>query len=111
MDFVDCESWPTTKVVAIMNMILLSHTEEKKVLDQFEEYCVKTMSKRRQEGTSSGDTISSDLSNVSLQDLPSKYVQEENGNSGSLGKRKRKTMTVMKESLDQEKEQDVGKKT
>jgi len=69
------------------------------------------MSKRWKEGTSSEDTISSDLSNVSLQDLPSKDVQEENGNSGSLGKRKRKTMAVMKESLDQEKEQDVGKKT
>ena len=52
----------------------------------------------------------SDLSNVSLQDLPSKDVQQKDGNSGSLGKRKQKTTAVMKESLDQEKEQDMDKK-
>jgi hypothetical protein len=110
MDFVDCESWPAIEVIAVMNMFLLSHAEEKKVLDRFEEYCVETMRKRREDGASSEDTILSDLSNVSLQDLPSKDVQEKDGNSGSLGKRKRKTTAVMKESLDQEKEQDVGKK-
>jgi len=88
-----------------------SHTEEKKVLDRFAEYCVDTMRKRREvEGASSEDTILSDLSNVSLQDLPSKHAQEKDGNSGSLGKRKRKATAVMKESLDQEKEQDAGKK-
>lgn len=53
--------------------------------------------------------ILSNLSNVSLQDLPSKDAQEKDGNSGSLGKRKRKATAVMKESLDQEKEQDAGK--
>ena len=110
MDFVDCESWPTIEVIAVMNMFLLSRAEEKKVLDRFEEYCVETMRKRREEGASSEDTILSDLSNVSMQDLPSKDVQGKDGNSGSLGKRKRKTTAVMKESLDQEKEQDVGKK-
>ena len=111
MDFVDCESCPTIKVIDNNQHVLLSHAEEKKALDRFEEYCVETMRKRREEGSSSQDTILSDLSNLSLQDLPSKDVQQKDGNStGSLGKRKRKTMAIMKESLDQEKEQDVGKK-
>jgi len=61
-------------------------------------------------GASSEDTILSDLSNISLQDLPSKHAREKDRNSGSLGKRKRKATAVMKESLDQEKEQDAGKK-
>ena len=69
------------------------------------------MRKRREEGTSSEDTILSDLSNVSLQDLPSKDIEEKDENGGStLGKRKRKTTALMKESLDQDKEQDVSKK-
>ena len=110
MDFVDCESCPTIKIIDNNQHVSLSHAEEKKALDRFEEYCVETMRKRREEGASSEDTILSDLSNVSLQDLPSKDVQQKDGNSGSLGKRKRKTTAVMKESLDQEKEQDMGKK-
>ena len=111
MDFVDCESCPTIKVIDNNQHVLLSHAEEKKALDRFKEYCVETMRKRREEGSSTEDTILIDLSNVSLQDLSSKDVQQKHGNStGSLGKRKRKTTAIMKESLDQEKEQDVGKK-
>ena len=90
---------------------MLSLAEEKKALDRFEAYCVETMRKRREEGTSSEDTILSDLSSVSLQDLPSKDIEEKDENSGStLGKRKRKTTALMKESLDQDKEQDESKK-
>ena len=90
---------------------MLSLAEEKKALDRFEAHCVETMRKRREEGTSSEDTILSDLSKASLQDLPSKDIEEKDENSGStLGKRKRKTTALMKESLDQDKEQDVSKK-
>ena len=85
-------------------MFLLSRAEERKALNQFEEYCVETIRKRQEEGASSEDLIVSELSNISLQDLPLKDVQEKDGNRGSLGKRKQKTMAILKESLDQEKE-------
>ena len=90
-------------------MLLFSRTEDKKILDKFEEHCVKTMGKRQEEGCTE-DVILNDLCQTSLQIFTSKDTENEKEGSGSLGKRKRKTTAIMRESLDQANEQDTTKK-
>ena len=87
-------------------------TEEKKILEKFEDHCVKIMGKRREEGYSE-DEILKDLCQATLQNLNSKdHIEDKEELGGSLGKRKRKrkTTAIMMESLDQANEQDVTKK-
>ena len=90
-------------------MILFSRTGEKKVLDKFEEHCVQTMGKRQEEGYCE-DVILNDLCLASLQNFTSKDTENKNEGTGSLGKRKRKTTAIMRESLDQANEQETTKK-
>ena len=85
-------------------------TEEKKILENFEDHCVKIMGKRREEGYSE-DEIIKDLCQATLQNFNStNHIEDKEELGGSLGKRKRKTTAVMMESLDQANEQDATKK-
>ena len=67
------------------------------------------MGKRQEEGCTE-DLILNDLCQTSLKNFTLKDTENRKEGSGSLGKRKRKTTAIMRESLDQASEQDNQKK-
>ena len=67
------------------------------------------MGKRQEEGYCE-DVILNYLCQASLQNFTLKDTENKNEGTGSLGKRKRKTTAIMRESLDQGNEQEMTKK-